>query len=366
MKINKRCSICSLFFCCHNKRIEEKSSPLALSPGEHIDNIIDAFSVNQGSSSMTESKRVFVPPPPVLSSPRQTVNLTKDHCPPPSTETNDSDILASPNTWVSCNICSCRIHGQYLDTHLKAHIQTYVPRHSSTTGASTAMVRYGAQIPSTTTTTTHYTKQPSQLKISAQEKYRFRKLEAVSIQSTTNKTGRYSDMTVVFWDTEKPVAQSAVYSGTGYSTISKDWERVCIHIVHNTIEDYYTLSVKLLKRANYSAWDNEEGIPDRICLQEELRTEIKRALLFFRINPMNAYRLFRKEWKGDFAVDKSEDGRITVVKSQSMKKLSERLNKQPQVYNHTSYIHSNGYGMYGGEGRGYQGGHRTTDYVEWD
>jgi hypothetical protein len=143
--------------------------------------------------------------------------------------------------------------------------------------------------------------------------------------------------------------------------VSKDWERICIHIVHDSLEDYFILSVKLLKRANYSSFDNEESIPDRICFQEELQTEIKRALLFFRVDPRAAYKMFRRAMKEDITIHRNEDGRILVVRSKGMEKLNERLNKQPTSYVHQHTQHSSN-GMYG-EGRGYRG---YEGYGNWD
>jgi hypothetical protein len=242
--------------------------------------------------------------------------------------------------WVRCNVCKSRVFVKYLDNHLKVHTLTFEPR------TSTAIVKVNESPPYASTTEPYTYKKPDETKptIKTQERYKFRQLEQACFGSTTTKDGRYSDFTIVFWEKEKPSVQSAVYSGGSSSHISRDWERFTIHIVYDSLEDYYTLTSKLSKRAQFSSWDSEDTNPDRICSQEELQSEIRRALLFQRVSPKAAYKHFRKLCKQPLQIVYDEDDRAIITQSENSEVLQERLKKtHTWSSEHHGYVPSNHY-----------------------
>ena len=344
---NKRCDLCYLFGCRHvnprlpayDAREHTNLSTISAFPiGERIGDAMESFSgvvvdnplreesekrhstIPMGPASEMQQQRVIIPPPPPLPT------LTG------STVNKELQKIDMKNDWVHCNLCKARVCIIYLDNHLKVHTHDFEP--SSIT--STAIVRTNhtgaaSAISSSTSNVTSY-KKPEEKKgpsLSKIESYKFRQLEQACAASSVSNDGRYSDFTVIFWEREKISPQSTVYSGGNTSYTSKDWERFSIHIVYDKLEDYYTITSKLLRRASYSSFDNEDTIPDRICFQEELATELKRALLFFRISPRSAYKHFRKLFSQPLVTDYDNDGRALITQTKNCETLQERMKKAP-------------------------------------
>jgi hypothetical protein len=262
----------------------------------------------------------------------------------PIAQTIPSKTIDISDDWVHCNLCNSKVFIRYLDSHLKVHIH----QHESKTGetknkTSTALVRV-ADAALTSTAPIHSWVQPERKEPQLQslETYKFRELENVCAAGSVSKTGRYSDFTVIFWGEEKIVVQNSNhYSSYGSHTswTTKDWERLQIHVVYDSVEDYYTVSCKLLRRGSYSSWDNDDCIPDRICYQHELMTEIKRALLFFKVDPKSAYRKFRKLFRKPVSIT-YDNGKALVVQTDGCEELDKKLDNKPlsQPTNfHTQY-----------------------------
>jgi len=245
--------------------------------------------------------------------------------------------LSNVKDWVKCSLCTANIHVNYLTNHLKTHAYTAQIKDnvsSATQASSAALVRVSditttTSTPKSTETTWSSVISKSEKKPTLQslEKYKFRELNQVCSASSSSKSGRYSDFTVVFWTNEVSSIQNTSYYGTGYSSyVSKDWERLTIHTVYDTLEEYYTISCKLSRRGQYSSWDNDDCVPDRICYQNELMTEIKRAMLYFRVNPKHAYRLFRKSMKQDIKITYDpDDGKVLFTQTKSYGELADKL-----------------------------------------
>ncbi len=378
MHTNKRCDQCNLYACCHIRSaysiedgIVSVSDRLSIPIGEHIENAMDNV----------VPSRVIIPPNPSVSTPIpyenwancKTCNKTKvhpsaDQCfecknpqymnsyrdnwdrtfkahnKPEPQPTKELQKINMQTDWVNCNICRSHVKVAYLDKHLKVHALTFEPTNTTQT-TSTALVRVSDDVVPTPITykKTEETSKPS---LRPTEHYKFRKLEQACFASSTSHDGRYSDFTIIFWEREKPTVQSAVYSGGSTSYVSKDWERFLIHVVYDSREHYYTLTSKLLKRGEYSSWDTEDANPDRICDQEELQTEIKRALLFYRINPKFAYRLFRKLCKQPIDITYNDDRLAIIAQSDNCQMLQDKLKQKP--YSHTGSGHNHGHYDYHG------------------
>ena len=317
----ERCGLCGLFGCIHihpNRSFFINSDiSLGESIGEPMSNIV------AGKTSTPEEKVIISPLPALPNIPSSSV--FKDAL---------NTGLSKSDEFVKCNLCNARVQVKYLDKHSKAHIICYKPEASS----STAIVpvnkpNYISQVPATPAN------DPENPKIEKIETYRFRTIDEACMASSVSKNGRYSDITIVFWEKEKAVVETQKYTniGNSYST-NKDWERFQVHIVYDSVEEFYTVSCKLIKRTStYNPWDNEDSVPDRICEQKDLLGEIKRAMLFFRISPKIAYRHFRKILRQNIIVSYDESGKAIVAKTANCDKLMERLNRKGTGYSASSY-----------------------------
>lgn len=344
------CRQCGAMFCGHSEHIIDS---IISHMGDPIGQPI--ISYTDANSDMRENTRELFdggnPLRPGLYSSEIEDPQTVNGKPMTATEalkTNDSlttkpmsNVIDMSAYWVACNLCNRRIHINYLDAHAKTHIyQAEDPK------ASTAMVRVGTEVSGASTETwsaapwvnsgakttpaATWSSEIAKLKkeptLHSLERYKFRKLSNVCAAASTSKNNRYSDFTVVFWGEETIGVNNSSMYGTSYSsTTYKDWERLEIHTVYDSLEDYYVVSCKLLRRASYGSWDNEDKIPDGIYYQHELMTAIKRALLFFRIDPKVAYKRFRKLFNEDWIMEKNADGKVSVVQTKNCLELEKKL-----------------------------------------
>lgn len=352
-KMNHRCELCGLFMCQHTTHRRERafeppsgsrSSNSEFSVGNSIPDVMEDFSgvierpsdpetkmssfgtpyrnpiIREAPSTIpmafsSETSRVIIPPPPAVP------NISGA---PVDKSLQNIDLK---NDFVICNICKARVFIRYLDQHLKVHTHNFAPT-PSVGMTSTAIVRVPVVNSTTSTNLASTTSKPkaSGPQLSPIETYKFRPLDQACAASSVSKNGRYSDFTIVFWGKEKTTVHTNSYVGSPSSYTSGDWERFSIHIVYDSMEDYYTITSKLLKRSSHSSWDQEDTIPDRICFQEELFTEIKRALLFFKISPKAAYKHFRKLFNQDLIID-YDDGRASIVQTKNSQALTDKIKK---------------------------------------
>jgi hypothetical protein len=149
------------------------------------------------------------------------------------------------------------------------------------------------------------------------ERHHFIKIHATSFVACASPTGAYSEIAVVLWVDNK-----------SYSKSSVDRYRVVLSMMYDGEEDLWSISSKLIKRQTYSySKDEEEGqISNRLCLTTELRSEIKKMLLYLGISPREAYRMFRRNMSEHFIVAKSEFG-FTTVETASHAALLKDLEK---------------------------------------
>lgn len=131
-------------------------------------------------------------------------------------------------------------------------------------------------------------------KIKEFELFSFRNIKDISFISTSNKSGRYSDITIVVWFNDKTVQSS----DNNNLFLNKVSEQIKIHIVYDLVENLFIIDSKLYKGNGYSDYYiNGECIPTRVCYQDELFLEIKKILLFFKISPKSFLKRFIKIMK---------------------------------------------------------------------
>jgi len=276
---------------------------------EEADNTLYKISSTIPMGAPAETQRIIIPPPPKVPS------IVGPNS--PITNINDP---ATQDAWVNCNICKAKVLVKYLDEHQKMHIGTHATRTIARDTTSSAITVYNPP--------KNEKKDSSKPKLSPIEQYKFRQIGDVCAASSMSQDGRYSDMTVILWMKESTAVTNTYYAGGSSTSTYKDWERLTVHVVYDSMEDYYTVTTKLLKRSSYATFDNEENVPDRICLTpRELNEEIKRALLFFRISPKGAYKRFRKLFKQELKIDYDNKGRACIAQTENSEVLSERLKK---------------------------------------
>ena len=354
---NRRCGLCGLYGCRHvNPRLppELNRGTTTLTMGENVGEPmtdlarVPTIPIGTSPTAKEATNRVIIPPPPLvpkvdgITVGASLVKKEKELLPAiglvdtsaAPIGTKEFQKIDMKTDWVHCNICKARVFVRYLDMHLKVHTHNFEPSAitNSSIGNTTsrAIVRTNHTGSSIITPAPSYSARKPEVKgpiLSKIETYRYRQLDQACCASSVSSDGMYSDFTIIFWEKDRPGVVSTMYTGNNSSYTIKDWERFSIHIVYDSLEDYYMLTSKLLKRGQHSFYDSEEACPDKICEQSELFSEIKRALLFFRISPKAAYKHFRKLFKIPMVTEYDANGKAVITQSKNCEALQERLKK---------------------------------------
>lgn len=178
--------------------------------------------------------------------------------------------------------------------------------------------------------------------ISLKEGYKehhFAGINACSFVSCSSPTGIYSELSLTLWLDNKTYAKYAS---------SVDKYRAIINLMYDAEDDIWCVSGKLLKRQTYYIKDDDEMlVQNRLCLVSELRSEIKRILLYLGISPREAYRCFRRAMRQSTVTTKTDYGFITV-ESKSHSVLSKELDKSVNHHwNEDNYYSQNAYSRQG-------------------
>jgi hypothetical protein len=239
-------------------------------------------------------------------------------------ETSSEEI----NTKIVCQICQASMDISDITAHIKVHMDDYKPAQPSSSlkdiKPSTAL----SVIQPSQTNTTSFKPEAPTVRLSSKEQYHSRRISEVSFSSSTGRNGRYSDFSLVLWEPAKTSLNDHTYAHNGYTaSYSNDIRRVHIVITYDALEEYYHLGVRLYRKSWYNE-TNEEAIPERICDGiQELYAEVRRALIYFRINPRLVYRAFRKMQSRDqFVVERDNTGRVIGVETSNTQALMQKLN----------------------------------------
>jgi hypothetical protein len=248
-----------------------------------------------------------------------------------------------------CNFCKHEIMVQYLDSHLVTHINTFVAPSKPMQIAKTPE----KSIEKITSDTIRKLEK-NDIKINPIERYKCRNIENVSASASSSKDGRFSDFTMTFWLSERMDVYANHYVGVSHYQPVNTCERLVVHITYDMIDDYYSMLAKIVKRSSYSQWDYEElnnNVPERLCFdQKELFSEIRNAMLFYRISPTAALKRFVKLMKtSDFDIehDEKENDRVVSVKTRNTTTLLTAL-KEKQKTTAASHMHEAWGDAYGG------------------
>jgi len=207
---------------------------------------------------------------------------------------------------------------------------------------TTAMIHVG----SSSTTTHSNSKKDEPIKFTGgkyrpHERHHFIKIHATSFVTCSSPGGQYSETALALWIDNKY-----------YHKYPNEKYRVILSLMFDAEEDLWSISAKLFKRSYMK--DEEEGnISNRLCVTSELRSEIKKMLLYLGLSPRDAYRMFRRNAEESFIINESEYGFVTVECESHSKLLKEW--EKPSSYNYD--CHGFGYGVH----RGSHGIHRGRE-----
>lgn len=229
---------------------------------------------------------------------------------------NKSETLKVNNAiFIRCNFCSHEVIEDMFVKHIKLHIQNKHIEEAKTksfesynTGSRSPFIEQRVAyiepvVEVKESDVKDFLSSLPMSKLKEPEEFSFRKIKDVSATSSRSNDGRYSDFTLFSWFGETPTTYNAGYSGGQNSFYGRSSERLQIHLVYDSLEQYFTISGRVYKTGVYSDYETEEGaVPDRICLQDELMKEIKMICLFFRCPPKAIYKRLLKVMRKELQV----------------------------------------------------------------
>jgi hypothetical protein len=238
--------------------------------------------------------------------------------------------------WLTCKVCDKRANIAYFDEHIKMHTSEFIDNLTSRAVSSSASNKNA--IPLANLSKPLEPLKPAVPRVSNVPKYRFRKIEKCVAIASTSVNKRYSDFAVVFVLETKPSLYNTSYVSGPSTSVYKDFERMSIHVVYDSVDDFYLVSSKILKRSSHSSYDVEDDakVPERICYQEEILTEVRRAMLFLGIDPKNAYRHFRRMLRDSIIDEVDDKDRVLVSKTSGFADFQEALKKNAGSWNNNT------------------------------
>ena len=251
--------------------------------------------------------------------------------------------------FIVCNLCNHRVLDNFLTQHIGKHIEN---RHID--DANTRVADFSPRttyiLPKEDLTEVKIEEVRTFLeamppsKVKDVEIFSFRKIKEVSAISEASKDGRYSDFTLMVWFADGGTSYNASYVGGHISYFGKSSERLQVHLTYDSLERYYTISGKVYKKSSYSDHEMEEGtIPNRVCDQDELMSEMRKIFLFFKLSPMLVYKHFLKILRQGHSLI-SEEGKPLQTITVNHTRILEEIKKgkfSTSSYSHEDY---HGYG----------------------
>ena len=264
--------------------------------------------------------------------------------------------LNGGNEWAICKLCEHNVCIRFLDEHMKVHLFDFDSKTVSLSSAltdtkpkstSSALVPTTSIIHTPTPTSSSFSQsfkdEKKDISIRTRERYIYRTYNNYCFTSNTSRSRKTSDFTFILWEDDKVSVRSNGYGGMGgHSITSKDLERCIIHAVYDAEEEYYTLSVKIVRRSSYSSVDNiEVSLPERICYQNELLPEMRKALLYLGISPRGAYKKFLKLQKQEHIHMLTVKSKIlTGIRSESYSDLITKLSSTKSDSGYDGHFYS--------------------------
>src|ERR1039457_6714542 len=244
---------------------------------------------------------------------------------------------------VLCNYCHKEVMNEYLTIHFNNHIDKIVSSQKSDPRDSvipmTWEVSKGSEeeVSKSTELATITHREIIQPKIRVSDGFKFRPLNNAYVFSSVSNSGRYSDMVITLTVKDKESYHSNSHVGSSSYTTQSDSERITINLVYDSVEDYYILNLKLIKRSHYSTWDSETCIPDRILYQNEILSEVRKALLFMGVSPKMSYKLFLKCLKNNSLMNSYSGEKVKEIHSMNYGGLEKFLKNKSSSSTYSGY-----------------------------
>jgi hypothetical protein len=229
-----------------------------------------------------------------------------------------------------CAFCEFDVGRKYLAQHIEAHVnqKSPMPIRVAIRAEETKLLPPAppeeVPLPISMNELKNFLSQQPNPKLNDLHNFHFRKIRAISVISATNSNKRYSDFTLMIW-----LADGAAYGTECYGTqsgLKKNLERISVHIVYDSLERYFTVNAKGMKRFIYASYDTEDhSVPTRICEQGELIREIKGILLAYGLPPRAIYKRFRKLMNVNLLLEKNTQEEPVVAYSDNHLALLEEL-----------------------------------------
>lgn len=163
------------------------------------------------------------------------------------------------------------------------------------------------------------------VKLSELHTFSFRKIREITWLSSCSSDGRLSDVLISIWFMPTPSTYHGGHYGASANSTMYYHERLNLHLVYDSRDNYFIVSAKILKRSSYSTFDTDEAIvSERLCLPEELCADLKRILIYFAVPPRAVFKRFRKMMQDDFIIQYDEtSGQAVFALSNHHQKLLE-------------------------------------------
>ena len=261
-------------------------------------------------------------------------------------ETATKNLKPKEDLTVKCGYCDMDILKKYITAHLNVHINSHTQIEVEPTKveirAEAAPIKTPLQIAAAS-----YLTDKDDVSLKAIERFHYRKIDNLSVSSSSTEDQSISDITVTVWLKERASAYNGSYAG-GVWQSSTDAERVVIQTTYDATDEYYSVSVRLIKTNQYG-YSTEDAVPERLCFDAtEIREEIKRALLFFKVPPRSVYKRFLKAIRNDeFVVELDKNGRIEYVQTTNANDLLAKLKEKQSLANNKWDTNTHHYGYCG-------------------
>ena len=351
-----QCDECGLYTCIHKTELTQPMKPIDLGSqvGDKLSDAVTKIRIELDTEVVKEPTNIECPSCKKL----VTVGPNNNFCylcgaplkasaifPDDEKETATKNLKPKEDLTVKCGYCDMDILKKYITAHLNVHINSHtqvtVEPSKTEIKAEAAPVKTPLQVSATS-----YLTDKDDVGLKAIDRFHYRQIDNLSVSSSSTEDQSISDLTVTIWLKERASAYNGSYSGAVWQA-STDYERVVIQTTYDATDEYYSVSVRLIKTNQYG-YSTEDAVPERLCFDAtEIREEIKRALLFFKVPPRSVYKRFLKAIRNeDFVVELDKNGRIEYVQTANANDLLAKLKEKQSLSNNKWDTHTN-HGFYG-------------------
>lgn len=353
-----QCDTCGLYTCVHKTELTQPMNPLDL--GETVGATLPDASTNGLTKVRVDIKPEETKTPGNIQCPECNKLVThtnfcylcgkclKPEAIEPEKETATKNLKPKEDLTIKCRYCDMDVLKQYLAAHLNIHINAHTAVEAEPikkeVKAEATPVKTPLQIAAASSLI-----DKDDVSLKAVDRFQYREIDNLSVSCSSIEDHSIYDFTVTVWLKDRMGTYNGNYAGSGWQA-STDFERLVINTTFDATDEYYSVSVHLVKTNQYG-YSTDDAVPERLCFdQTEICEEIKRALLFFKVPPRSVYKRFRKAIRNqEFIVELNDAGRVEYVQTANENDLVAKL-KEKQTSSNTKWDNQTGHGYYGGCG----------------